>query len=200
MRRSATERFHAEEDELMKNARPPGPAPEAPIQKGDDKQFVLSAEQQQTLENSAPSTRPPTSSSARPPQSQQGHRRPGHAPQVPHIGLIPVVVSLGPWALGLSGPRAAAARQERLTFLTVAGNRAMTNKSLFLVGFVAAVAGGSAALVISHRSRHESARPAAEAAPLFPGLRDKVNDVAKIRVKRGTSKLSSPIHRQASGP
>src|SRR5205823_5669718 len=44
---------------------------------------------------------------------------------------------------------------------------------------------GSAALVISHRSRHEAAHTSAEAAPLFPGLRDKVNDVAKIRVKRG---------------
>src|SRR3954470_7827644 len=64
----------------------------------------------------------------------------------------------------------------------------MKNKSLLIVAFVAAVAAASAAVVISSRSGRESARsaPPTAAQPLFPGLRDKVNDVAKLKLKRGT--------------
>jgi hypothetical protein len=63
----------------------------------------------------------------------------------------------------------------------------MTNKSLFIVGFVAAVAAGAAALVISNRSGHETAKAVApkDQAPLFPGLREKMGEVAKIKLKRG---------------
>jgi Domain of unknown function (DUF4340) len=64
----------------------------------------------------------------------------------------------------------------------------MKNKSLLIVAFVAAAAAATAAVVISSRSSHESAaKPGpAVAQPLFPGLRDKVNDVARLTLKRGT--------------
>src|ERR1043165_9876080 len=68
----------------------------------------------------------------------------------------------------------------------------MKNKSLLIVAAVAAAAAATAAVVISSRSSSESGVKASGAAeqPLFPGLRDKVNDVATLKLKRGTVEVT----------
>src|SRR5262245_48717651 len=64
----------------------------------------------------------------------------------------------------------------------------MRNKSLFIVAAVAAAAAAGAAVVITSRAGRASTAKSTGAAeqPLFPGLRDKVNDVARVKLKRGT--------------
>jgi hypothetical protein len=62
----------------------------------------------------------------------------------------------------------------------------MRNKSLFIVAAVAAVAAAGASIMVTSRSSRESAKTAAkDIGPLVPGLRENVNNVAKIKVRRG---------------
>jgi hypothetical protein len=62
----------------------------------------------------------------------------------------------------------------------------MRNKTLLIVAAVAAVAAAAASVMVTSRASHETPKPSATTvAPLFPGLRDGIASVAKIRVKRG---------------
>jgi hypothetical protein len=63
----------------------------------------------------------------------------------------------------------------------------MRNKSLIIVAGVAAIAAAAASVMVTSRTSREAVKPVSkDAGPLYPGLRDNVNNVAKIKVKRGT--------------
>jgi hypothetical protein len=67
----------------------------------------------------------------------------------------------------------------------------MRNKSLLIVAGVAGVAAAVAAIVVSNRSSHEAPKGLSkEATLLFPGLRDRMNDVAMIKLKRGAEEVA----------